>query len=63
MKDRELLYPDNERGPSVSAGGFPEERIFATQGDYGMFQCAKACHKKLYENEKEVRAMVAQQKI
>lgn len=42
--------------------GFPEERIFATQGDYGFFQCARACHNKLYNNEMEVRAMVAHQK-
>jgi NAD-dependent protein deacetylases, SIR2 family len=42
--------------------GFEDERIFATQGDYGLFQCAKSCHKKLYDNETEVRAMVSQQK-
>lgn len=42
--------------------GFENERIFATQGDYGMFQCAKGCHKKLYENESEVKAMIAHQK-
>ena len=41
--------------------GFEAERIFATQGDYGFFQCAKACHKKLYDNEKIVREMVRQQ--
>ena len=41
--------------------GFDDCRIFATQGDYGMFQCAKACHKKLYNNEDMVRAMVALQ--
>jgi NAD-dependent SIR2 family protein deacetylase len=42
--------------------GFESERIFATQGDYGMFQCAKGCHKQLYENESEVKAMVAHQR-
>lgn len=42
--------------------GFKNERIFATQGDYGLFQCAKGCHKKLYENESEVKAMIAHQK-
>lgn len=41
---------------------FEDERIFATQGDYGLFQCAKCCHKKLYDNEAEVRAMVFHQK-
>ena len=41
--------------------GFPDERIFATQGDYGLFQCAKACHKTLYSNEEQVRAMMVMQ--
>lgn len=41
--------------------GFPEEKVFATQGDYGLFQCARACHNKLYDNESLVRAMVAEQ--
>lgn len=30
--------------------GFEDERIFATQGDYGLLQCEKACHDKLYPN-------------
>jgi NAD-dependent SIR2 family protein deacetylase len=42
--------------------GFQNERIFATQGDYGMFQCAKGCHKKLYDNEVEIKEMIANQK-
>lgn len=41
--------------------GFESEKIFATQGDYGLFQCARGCHKKLYDNETEVRKMVAEQ--
>ncbi|RHP36142.1 SIR2 family NAD-dependent protein deacylase [Lachnotalea sp. AF33-28] len=42
--------------------GFQPERIFATQGDYGKFQCARACHEKLYDNEAQVRAMLALQR-
>lgn len=42
--------------------GFPSERIFATQGDYGLFQCAAACHKKLYDNEAAIRSMMENQK-
>lgn len=29
--------------------GFEDEDIFATQGDYGLIQCAKACHGKTYD--------------
>lgn len=31
---------------------FPEEHIFATQGDYGNIQCEKGCHPKIYDAEK-----------
>lgn len=42
--------------------GFADERIFAVQGDYGLFQCKNACHKTLYNNETQVRAMMEQQR-
>lgn len=29
--------------------GFDDKRIFATQGDYGLIQCAKGCHNKTYD--------------
>ncbi len=38
--------------------GFEDERIFATQGDYGLLQCSKACHDKLYENEELVMELL-----
>lgn len=38
--------------------GFPEERIFAVQGDYGLNQCAKGCHHRRYPNEEAVERMV-----
>lgn len=34
--------------------GFEDKRIFATQGDYGLIQCEKGCHNKLYSNEELV---------
>ena len=38
--------------------GFDDERIFATQGDYGLLQCSEACHDKLYDNEKIIKEML-----
>ena len=38
--------------------GFENKRIFATQGDYGLLQCSKACHDKLYPNEKLVTELL-----
>ena len=42
--------------------GFDKKRLFYTQGDYGLWQCSRACHNKTYENEAQVRQMVAEQK-
>ena len=44
------------------AAGFEKERLFYTQGDYGLFQCSVPCHQKTYDNEKQVREMLARQK-
>jgi NAD-dependent SIR2 family protein deacetylase len=41
--------------------GFPEENIFATQGDYALFQCSTPCHDTLYDNHDMVMAMVEKQ--
>ncbi len=42
--------------------GFDKARLFYTQGDYGLWQCAKPCHDKTYDNEDAVRRMVAEQR-
>lgn len=41
--------------------GFDKQRLFYPQGDYGLFQCSVPCHARTYDNERAVRAMVAQQ--
>lgn len=42
--------------------GFDKERLFYTQGDYGLWQCATPCHQKTYNNETVVKEMIRQQK-
>ena len=41
--------------------GFAKNRIFYTQGDYGLFQCSKPCHKETYDNEVSIKKMVLSQ--
>jgi len=41
--------------------GFDKERLFYTQGDYGLFQCSKSCHNKTYDNEEQIDAMITEQ--
>lgn len=42
--------------------GFDKQRLFYTQGDYGLWQCSEPCHQKTYDNEVIVRKMIAEQK-
>lgn len=42
--------------------GFDKERLFYTQGDYGLWQCSQPCCQKTWDNEETVRRMVAQQR-
>lgn len=42
--------------------GFDKGRLFYTQGDYGLWQCAQPCHQITYDNEKTVRRMISEQK-
>ena len=42
--------------------GFDKNRLFYTQGDYGLFQCSLPCHNKIYDNEKQILDMVEKQK-
>lgn len=42
--------------------GFAKQRLFYTQGDYGLWQCSRPCHQKTYDNEEAVARMVAQQR-
>lgn len=41
--------------------GFPKDRLFYTQGDYGLWQCCEPCHEKTYDNYRFVEQMVEQQ--
>ena len=42
--------------------GFPKDRLFYMQGDYGLWQCSKPCHDSTYDNYEVVRLMVQQQR-
>ncbi|MCM1246319.1 MAG: Sir2 silent information regulator family NAD-dependent deacetylase [Roseburia sp.] len=41
--------------------GFDKKRLFYTQGDYGLWQCSKACHDKTYDNKETVQKMLLAQ--
>lgn len=42
--------------------GIHKNQLFYTQGDYGLWQCAKPCHNQTYDNEEAVKEMLREQK-
>lgn len=38
--------------------GFKTAQMFYTQGDYGSFQCSRACHDEVYDNQQQIERMV-----
>ena len=42
--------------------GFDKQRLFYTQGDYGLWQCSRPCHDETYDNETAIKKMVSEQK-
>ena len=41
---------------------FPKERLFCTQGDYGLWQCSVPCHAGTYDNYETVKRMMEEQR-
>lgn len=61
VKDKEYFVLTTNVDHCFQKTGFDKERLYYTQGDYGLFQCSKPCHDKTYDNEETVRAMVEAQ--
>ena len=50
------------RDSCFQKAGFDKQRLFYTQGDYGLWQCSKPCHLKTYDNEAVIKKMIVEQK-
>ncbi len=62
VKNKDYFVLTTNVDHQFQMAGFDKKRLFYTQGDYGLWQCRKACHDKTYDNEESVRQMVAEQK-
>lgn len=62
MKDKNYFVLTTNVDHQFQLAGFDKKRLFYTQGDYGLWQCSKACHNKTYDNEDAVRNMAAEQR-
>lgn len=61
LKDKDYFVITTNVDHQFQKAGFDKKRLFYTQGDYGLFQCAKPCHQKTYDNEEIVKRMIAEQ--
>ena len=62
VQDKDYFVLTTNVDHQFQKAGFDKKRLFYTQGDYGLWQCSKACHNMTYDNEEAVRQMVAEQK-
>ena len=62
VKDKDYFVITTNVDHCFQKAGFDKERLFYTQGDYGLFQCSKPCRSETFDNEKTVRRMLEQQK-
>lgn len=62
VKDKDYFVLTTNVDHQFQRAGFDKHRLFYTQGDYGLWQCSKACHDQTYDNEECVREMIEQQK-
>ena len=61
LKDKDYFVITTNVDHQFQKAGFDKQRLFYTQGDYGLFQCAKPCHQRTYDNEEVVKRMIAEQ--
>ena len=61
LKEKDYFVITTNVDHQFQKAGFDKKRLFFTQGDYGLFQCAKPCHQKTYDNEELVKRMIAEQ--
>ena len=61
LRDRDYFVLTTNVDHCFQRAGFDKQRLFYTQGDYGLFQCNRPCCQETWDNEDVIRAMVDQQ--
>lgn len=62
VRDKDYFVLTTNVDHCFQKAGFEKQRLFYTQGDYGLWQCSLPCHNKTYDNEQAVRQMVRDQR-
>ena len=61
VKDKDYFVLTTNVDHQFQKAGFAKERLFYTQGDYGLFQCSRPCHRETYENKDIICKMLQAQ--
>ena len=62
LRNRDYFVLTTNVDHCFQRAGFDKQRLFYTQGDYGLFQCSRPCCQETWDNEDVIRAMVDQQR-
>jgi len=62
VRDKDYFVLTTNVDHQFQRAGFDKQRLFYTQGDYGLFQCSEPCHQHTYDNHDAVMAMVERQR-
>ncbi|MDO5147342.1 MAG: Sir2 silent information regulator family NAD-dependent deacetylase [Eubacteriales bacterium] len=62
LSDKDYFVLTTNIDHTFIRAGFPKERLCYTQGDFGLFQCSKPCHKDTYDNYDILKQMIEQEK-
>lgn len=58
LKDKESFICSTNVDGQFEKAGFQKEKIFAPQGNYGLFQCSKPCTQDVYDNKEMIDRMI-----
>ena len=62
VQDKDYFVITTNVDHCFQKAGFDKERLFYTQGDYGLFQCSGPCRQETFDNEDAIRQMMERQK-
>ncbi len=62
VKNKDYFVITTNVDHQFQIAGFDKEKLFYTQGDYGLFQCSVPCHNKTYDNKELIETMYFKQK-
>ena len=61
VQDKDYFVITTNVDHCFQKAGFDKNRLFYTQGDYGLFQCSEPCCQETFDNEAVIREMVKRQ--